>query len=44
MTVNGMLLPKANVPSSTGVAIVTVGELLPTVIVVFAEPTFPPSR
>ena len=33
--------PKANVPPSTGIVSVTVGDVLPTVIVVFAAPTFP---
>jgi hypothetical protein len=37
VTVNGMFSPNANVPSSTGTVTVTVGAVLPTVIVVFAE-------
>ena len=41
VTVNGMLSPKANVPSSTGTLMVTVGAVLPTVIVVFALPSLP---
>ena len=41
VTVNGMLSPNANVPSSTGMSTSTVGAVLPTVIVVFAEPTLP---
>ena len=41
VTANGMLSPKANVPPSTGTVSVTVGAVLPTVMVVFAEPTFP---
>ena len=41
VTENGMLSPKANVPPSTGVVRVTVGEVLPTVIVVFAAPVLP---
>ena len=41
VTENGMFSPKANVPPSTGVVSVTVGDVLPTVIVVFAEPVFP---
>ena len=41
VTVNGMLSPKANVPPSIGVVTVTVGAVLPTVIVVFAEPIRP---
>ena len=41
VTVNGMLSPKANVPPSTGTLTVTVGAVLPTVIVVFADADFP---
>ena len=41
VTVNGMFSPNANVPSSTGTVTVTVGAVLPTVIVVFAEPILP---
>ena len=41
VTVNGMLSPKANVPPSTGTVMFTVGAVLPTVMVVFADPTLP---
>ncbi len=36
-----MLSPKANVPPSTGTLMVTVGAVLPTVIVVFAPLLLP---
>ena len=41
VTVYGMLLPKANVPPSTGMSTMTVGAVFPTVIVVFADAALP---
>ena len=41
VTENGIVSPKANSPPSTGTSTVTVGEVLPTVIVVFADVLLP---
>ena len=40
-TVNGMPSPNANVPPSTGTVTLTVGAVLPTVIVVVLASVFP---
>ena len=41
VTENGIDSPNENRPPSTGVSMTTVGDVLPTVIVVFADVDFP---
>jgi hypothetical protein len=41
VTENGIVSPKAKSPPSTGTVMFTVGDVFPTVIVVFAEAVFP---
>ena len=41
MTVNGMFCPKVKKSPSSGVLIVSVGAVLPTVMTVLAESDFP---